>query len=418
MKRSVSIPGPVWLFLIASFVLNLIGIGCELYARYRLKLLFPYSTPVLNEKAAPDLVNYAPQFEFLHTAHFFSTSFPVPYMYPAPVAPLYSFFLNLPMRVRVFHGLVIGILLLAAIGFGWYVWRRGLPLWQALLVSIGSLLLSYPALFEWKQCNMEIFVCLLVGAGVWLFARQYFYWSAICLGVAIGMKLFPFVYLGLFFAQKRYKAMAAALGVAAVVTVISLAWLGPTIPAAWHGVSSDLRFYQQTVPTIMREQIGYDHSLFALIKRSLHMVVDRRNMNPHFDRLMHYYMPVIGVLGLLAYFLRIRKLPFANQVICLSVASILFPPTSYDYTLLHLYTPWAILIVFAVFNSKEPVAGLWAAFLCLAIATSIQTELIFHQRTLEGQIKAIALVALFIVALCFPFMLPRFDTHDSAEYSA
>lgn len=403
MKRSASLPGPVWLFLIVSFALNLIGVACEVYARYHLRLLFPYSTPVLNEKPAPDLVNYAPQFDHLHTLQFFSTGFPVPYMYPAPVAPFYSFFLALPMRVRVFHGTVVALVLLAAIGFGWYIWRRGLPLWQASLISVGSLLLSYPALFEWKQCNMEIFVCLFVAGGVWFFARKHFYWSAVCLGVAIGMKLFPFVYLGLFLAQKRYKPMFVALGVALVLTLASLAYLGPTIPAAWHGVSADLRFYQQTVPTVMREQIGYDHSLFALVKRSVHMVVDRSNMNPHFDRFLHFYMPVIGIAGLLAYFLRIRKLPFANQVLSLSVASILLPPTSYDYTLLHLYVPWAILVLYAVFANRDRPPGLRMAFLCLAVSTSIQTELIFHQRTLEGQIKALALTALFLIALSYPF---------------
>ena len=324
-------------------------------------------------------------------------------MYPAPVAPLYSFFLNLPMRVRVFHCLSAGILLAAAIGFSFYVWRRGVPAWQAALVGLGSLLLSYPALFELKQANMEIFICLLVGAGVWCFATGRVYMAAACFGVAIAMKLFPFVYLGLFIPKKSYRPLLAALAVAAVVTLASLAYLGPTMPVAWHGIATDLHYYQQTVPTVMREQIGYDHSLFALSKRAIHQVFHRQKTDARFDTLLRIYMPVVGAFGVLIYFLRIRKLPFANQVLCLSIASVLLPPTSYDYTLLHLYIPWALLVLIALRKVNEQVPGIRAAFLCFAVTMSIETELILHARSFGGQIKALALVGLFTLALRFPF---------------
>ncbi len=96
-------------------------------------------------------------------------------------------------------------------------------------------------------------------------------------------------------------------------------------------------------------------------------------------------------------------MPVINQVICLCVASIILPPVSYDYTLVNLYIPWAMLVCFALDKQTLKTAGLTIAFVCFAIATSIQTEFIYHGRSVEGQIKAIALCVLMVAALRYPF---------------
>ena len=70
-----------------------------------------------------------------------------------------------------------------------------------------------------------------------------------------------------------------------------------------------------------------------------------------------------------SHFLRIRHLPVINQVLCLCIAFILLPPVSYDYTLLHLYVPWGLLVMFAQEQQilRREVPGLTAAFVCLGI---------------------------------------------------
>ncbi|HEV2619841.1 MAG TPA: hypothetical protein VGU23_07870, partial [Acidobacteriaceae bacterium] len=90
----------------------------------------------------------------------------------------------------------------------------------------------------------------------------------------------------------------------------------------------------------------------------------------------------------------------------LTVACITLPPTSYDYTLLHLYTPWVMLVFLAVSRWRDhlPVPkGLWPAFLCLALLLSPQSEIILHGERIGSQIKCLALLALAIVALRFSF---------------
>jgi hypothetical protein len=99
-------------------------------------------------------------------------------------------------------------------------------------------------------------------------------------------------------------------------------------------------------------------------------------------------------------------MPPVNQLLFLTIACITLPPTSYDYTLLHLYTPWVMLVFIAVAawrNDLPTPRGLWPAFLCFILLLSPQNEIIFHGERLEGQIKCLALVALAIVALRYPF---------------
>jgi hypothetical protein len=101
-------------------------------------------------------------------------------------------------------------------------------------------------------------------------------------------------------------------------------------------------------------------------------------------------------------------MPPINQVLFLTIASIILPPMSYDYTLLHLYTPWVMLVFFAVAlwrNNLPNPKGLWPAFLCFIVLLSPQNEIILHGERLEGQIKCLALVALAVIALRFPFKI-------------
>jgi len=121
--------------------------------------------------------------------------------------------------------------------------------------------------------------------------------------------------------------------------------------------------------------------------------------------ILTFYLAVAALTGLTLYFVRIRHLPIINQVLCLCVAAILLPPVSYDYTLMNLYIPWAMLVLFAQDQdrAKRSVPGLMAAFICLAFLVSPETEFIFRGQGFAGQVKAGALVLLMYIALKYPF---------------
>jgi hypothetical protein len=123
------------------------------------------------------------------------------------------------------------------------------------------------------------------------------------------------------------------------------------------------------------------------------------------SHLLTIYSIIAALCMFLVFFLWVRKLPVINQVICLCVATLILPPTSFDYTLLSLYLPWAMLVLLAVHrgNRNQDVPGLVLAMVCFAILFVPETEIILHRRSIAGQLKALTLVALFFIALRYPF---------------
>ena len=106
------------------------------------------------------------------------------------------------------------------------------------------------------------------------------------------------------------------------------------------------------------------------------------------------------------FFVRIIKLPVVNQILCLSIASILLPPVSYDYTLLHLYAPFVLITFVALQQRDKPTRPhLQVALALFAFLLSSQEEFILHGDRFAGALKAIALLALFILSVARPFAL-------------
>jgi hypothetical protein len=361
----------------------------------------------MNERPAPDLVNAIPPFEHLHTAAFFSESYRIRFFYPAPMAPLYGIFLNFPHPVPVFEATLALLLSLAAFLLCMRLHKKGLSVVNSVLVSGGALILSYPAWFDLKQGNMELFICILVGIGIWCFLHDRFHAAAVFIGIAGAMKLFPFIFLGLLLSRRKYRPIITAVATATLVTIASLLYITPSLSGSWHGVQANLAYFQQWIIPGLGLDIGYDHSLFAIIKIFLEHTRSRFNTYEDIRIILHIYMAVIAVVGTLVYFFRIRYLPIINQILVLCVVSILVTPISHDYTLLHLYIPWAILVFFALDRAPHATPGLRAVFICFALATSADSELIYNHYSLGAEFKAIVLVILVALALRFPFRMSQ-----------
>jgi hypothetical protein len=99
-------------------------------------------------------------------------------------------------------------------------------------------------------------------------------------------------------------------------------------------------------------------------------------------------------------------MPVLNQVLCLTVAMTLLPPMSFDYTLIHLYLPFALLALYLVdFHRKglDAPRGVAGVVFCMVVLLSQVGEIIFHGDRLGGQIKAVALLVLFVLCLYYEF---------------
>ena len=108
---------------------------------------------------------------------------------------------------------------------------------------------------------------------------------------------------------------------------------------------------------------------------------------------------------LVIYFLRIRRLPLSNQLVILVVSFVLLPPTSYDYTLAHLYTCWAVIVVLVAKQTRiHPATKTLVAVLVL-FAGLMTPSNIFSWRFTDnnGLFKCLLLIALLVISIVSPF---------------
>jgi hypothetical protein len=159
--------------------------------------------------------------------------------------------------------------------------------------------------------------------------------------------------------------------------------------------------------------LWFDHSIFALMKILWRHLPAPQTMS----KILTGYMAVAAIAGTSLFFLRIRHLPVPSQVLCLATAAVLLPPTSADYTLIHLYVPWALLAFVAIDSARagQRVPGLGPAFVCFAILLSPENEIFIAHERIEGALKAVTLIALWCIALRYPFGPPHVTSEAKGQ---
>ena len=363
-----------------------------------------------------DFTIFQERFRYFHQAQFFDLP-GFPFTYPAPVAVfLESFYLFGVHALSAFVVFCCFAFVGAGIALGLALRRRGLAL-ANILVFIGtSVVLSYPFWFLVDRGNVEIADWFLLALGITAYWHKKWYLASVLFGVAISFKIFPFVFLGLLLSARKYKAVLLGLFICVFTTIASTFIVGPTYKVASNGIASGLNFFRtHYVLQVHKMEIGFDHSAFAIIKELTFR--PHTAQGPLYTPWFYGYMAVAAIAGLIIYQLRIRTLPRANQILALTVASILLPPVSGDYTLVHLYIPWAALVLVSVsLKNVNGLQGRTLSFICMAFLMAPESLVFVHGLRVAGQLKAIVLLLLFIIALVCPFEEPEScrDEHSIA----
>src|SRR6202012_1108691 len=110
-----------------------------------------------------------------------------------------------------------------------------------------------------------------------------------------------------------------------------------------------------------------------------------------------------------AFFQRLWKMPMANQLLAVTAFMLLLPPVSYFYTLVHLYSPWLVLVFVAVRADRAGVRipGLQTTILLFAPLFASFMLFTYPKVILfGGLIQGGMLVVLFLCAVTFPFVEP------------
>jgi hypothetical protein len=414
MRQFPTLPLTLRRFVLGSVVLTALCGFTEVFCALVLHWHYPYNFPMVNPGAiTQDLLSMQPHFAHLHHIEFFRNELGNNFGYPAPGAIPYAVFFLVPQYGRTFfYVFCLFVVAVGAVSVGRALVRRGIRPGVAVGFLTATFLLSYPFWFVLKQGNMEIVIFGLLALGVWAFLREYNWLAATCFGVAGSMKFFPFAFLALFltpaqWAVKGYWKVVYALVTAVALTFASLWMIYPSITYTWAELNKPLQSFRATHLTLFREEHAFDHSLWTFVR-----YVFLRSAPPDVvGHLLLVYLGCIGVLGLVLYFGRIRLLPVASQVLCLTVMVLLFFPVSFDYTLIQLYTPWAILVLLSVDSARSGyrIRGLAAAFGCFTLLCSPMSEFIYRGVSFEGRIKTLGLIALLIVALRYPFEVREAD---------
>ena len=383
-------------------------------------LVYPFS--LNSHDRFYDFTIFTDKFKLFHTAEFFKVGFPI--NYPAPVALCFEFFFKFakPHEVFIFVSFCVLSFVVPAALFGRALARRGISPWRAVLFVSIICLLSWPVDLIVDGANAEVFVWLALLIGMWAYATGRGWLAAAFFGVAASMKLFPFVFLALFFSRRQIGKLLFGVATFVGVSVVSLKILGPTVAIAYRGIAFGLdSFKHNYMARFLIGENGVDHSIFCFIKFSLHLFA--RHTVQDFSRLLSVYLFVTSVGGILLYFLVIRKLPLLNQVLILSIASIYFTAFSGDGTLIHLYYPLAMLMLLAIqaYRDGVTIPGLSTIMYCMVFCLSMESFLVIGHAEqglrFIGPAHAVGLGIMLVAALRYPLGPPLAERHDETVLS-
>jgi hypothetical protein len=346
-----------------------------------------------------DLMGFEARFHAFHTASFFSKTYGDPFPYPAPMALFYRLFLlHVPHVLRIILPAFALILLIPSLILVKRLIVNGLDRNKAVTFVALSIMFSGIVPFELRQLNAEIFVFAILAGTLYFYLDGKVSAAAILLGIAIALKLYPFMLMGLFFSARRYRAMFVSLLSCAITLAIGFLFEAGSFMQAVRSTLAGMGWFTAHFVQRIDGAIGWDHSIFAFLKFLL------RDRYDSFAPLLTIYTPIVGVIGLTLYLLRIYRLPVFNQIASLMILMILTPPVSFEYTFLELYSVFAIFCCVVVRNSKQRMNGTPLILMgaCFGFLFAMQSMVIVDNQILDGQTKCPVLLLLLILVLTYP----------------
>lgn len=290
-----------------------------------------------------DLLGFADRFRSFGTPAFYDLAGQGQFNYPAPMAVVLDVLFRLPGNAtRTFNLLLLLFLVTAGTLFVRAWRRRGIGLASATASTAAVVLLAFPVQLLWFMSNAELFVWMVVAAGVWAWFTGRPWMAAVCFGLAGSLKYFPLAFLGMFSVRREWPKIVTGLAVCVGSVVASLAIMGPTVAEAASGLSRSATLFMQTYLSSFRPvDSGFDHSLFALGKVLL-LQSGHLGLLP---QLLRPYLVGMAVALAVLYFLRIQHLPAPNRLLALTVVAVIAMPISQEYTLIHLFAPMVVLLL-------------------------------------------------------------------------
>lgn len=343
--------------------------------------------------------------------------------YPAPMAlGQLAFYKISPAPLMTYLAMVVLFALAGGILAAMAIPKSSRVRFLAAAAALCTAVFSFPLFLLLDRANIDGLVWFATSLGIASFALRRYSSSAMLFALAASMKIFPGVLLFLLLAKKRYRDFGLALAAIVAFTWVSLWMTGPTTVRAAEGIREGLGFLRQIqILEYRTTDISFDHSLFGFVKQVcfqvLHDIPRVRALLPRVY--LAYGLAAIAIFGGL-YFGSIRRLPVLNQILALTTFSILLPYVSFDYTLMHLFAPFAMLMfVLATDGVDGRLRLTHKQLLCLllpfAVVFTPQSYLVFHMVGYGAQVKTLALCVMIGAAIRIPLPSSLFKELRSTE---
>jgi len=287
------------------------------------------------------------------------------------------------------------------------LWRHGAGATAALLFGLAALFTSFPLMFVLDRANIEVVCWIVVSLALLAIMRQRWWWAAALIAVGAALKIFPVILFGLLFWRKTWRPLLFGLALTAVLYAATLWIMGPTFAMAYQGFQDGMRFtHTRSLFQDHPLEVGFQHTLYSVV-RQLMIWLSSSPVTPEgYQSAYSIYMVVAALGAILLFFGRILYLPMLNKIIALTACCLLLPGWSADYTMLHLYVPWALTVLWVLDHPGENVRAMWWYLVSFAVVFTPQPYFYFHSLGLErpyaGQVKAVALLVLLITSVAIP----------------
>ena len=254
--------------------------------------------------------------------------------------------------------LVVVAFLAVLVGLCWRMIGGEAPLATRAQQVAVLVLLSYPVLFVIDRGNLEMVMFVALGLFFYLYYGRHSRWAWIPLAFAIGGKYYWITLLVLPLSDRQLRQTVYALAGAVVLTLGSAVALALEVHAS---VSWVLHAMMQTLgarSAVYRSMfiVQHAHTLWASMQLA-NGLLDYPLFNvSHLD--MGYVLVAAMLFVLIGYEVAIHDMEPWQRVLALVAATLVLPIESYDYTLLHLYFPLALLVCCAPLKTWTRVAAL------------------------------------------------------------
>ncbi len=254
-----------------------------------------------------------------------------PSNYPPFVHTFLSLFQNLDYSLAVFF-LTVTTLLMVSIPV--LIALQEFSISQKSTILVAGFVFTYPMLMILDRGNLQGIVTGCCLFAIMLMSRGRYLESAVLLGIAAALKIYPGIYFLVFLKQRRFKELSLAITTTVLLTVVSVSTFTGTWAENFAGFKLGLRAFTGDIADAnIHALLFQNHSLLALI--SYVSLQDVKFFSSAALLSITFYQFLILTTGtLVVLWILFSKYQNENQVLLsLTTAIVLIPSISYGYAL-------------------------------------------------------------------------------------